>query len=98
MVLSVQSKILMTVLSIVLMFALFILFYYPQRQERYLLDNYNNEIENLAKTVALGVKIALTEQNFESVETALDFVRNDKRLQFVSIIQNDSVWNKSHIK
>ena len=96
MVLSVQSKILMTVLSIVLMFALFILFYYPQRQERYLLDNYNNEIENLAKTVALGVKIALTEQNFESVETALDFVRNDKRLQFVSIIQNDSVWNKSH--
>ena len=96
MFLSVQSKILLTVLSVVLMFALFILFYYPQRQERYLLENYNNEIENLAKTVALGVKIALTEQNFEGVETALAFVREDSRLQFVSILQNDSVWNQDH--
>lgn len=98
MFLSVQSKILLTVLSVVLMFALFILFYYPQRQERYLLENYNNEIENLAKTVALGVKIALTEQNFEGVETALNFVRDDSRLQYVSILQNDSVWNQDHTK
>ena len=82
MVISVKSKILMTVLSVVMMFALFILFYLPARQERLLLQNYNNEIENFAKTVALGVKIAITEQNFEGVETAIDFVRNDERLQF----------------
>jgi len=81
----------MTVLSVVLMFAFFILFYFPARQERYLLDNYNKEIENFAKTVALGVKIALTEQNFEGVETAIDFVRMDSRLQFVSLIQSDSI-------
>ncbi len=96
MVLSVQSKILLTVLSIVLMFALFILFYYPARQERYLLENYNTEIENYANTVALGVKIALTEENFEGVEMALNFVRDDSRLQFVSIILTDSVWNTDH--
>ena len=47
-------------------------------------------VENFAKTVALGVKIALTEQNFEGVETAIDFVRHDERLVFVSIIQVDS--------
>jgi len=91
--LSVKSKILMTVLSVVLMFALFILFYFPARQERYLLENYNEEIENFAKTVALGVKIALTEQNFEGVETAIDFVREDSRLQFVSLIQTDTLWD-----
>ncbi|MGB5667748.1 MAG: adenylate/guanylate cyclase domain-containing protein [Maribacter sp.] len=96
MVLSVQSKILLTVLSIVLMFALFILFYYPARQERYLLENYNTEIENYANTVALGVKIALTEENYEGVEMALNFVRDDSRLQFVSIISTDSVWNADH--
>ena len=74
------------------MFALFILFYFPARQERLLLENYNNEIENFAKSVALGVKIAITEQNFEGVETAIDFVRNDERLRFVSLIQSDTVW------
>jgi len=93
MVLSVQSKIMLTVLAVVLMFALFILFYYPQRQTRFLFENYNTEIENYANTVALGVKIALTEENFEGVETALNFVLDDNRLQYVSIIQNDSIWN-----
>ena len=96
MVLSVQSKILLTVLSVVLMFALFILFYYPQRQTRFLFENYNTEIENYANTVALGIKIALIEENFEGVETALNFVINDSRLQFVSIIQSDSIWNADH--
>ncbi len=92
MILSVRSKILLTVLSVVMLFALFILFYYPARQTAYLLDNYNNQIENLAKTVALGVRIALNEENFEGVETAIDFVRHDDRLNYVSIIQFDTIW------
>ena len=91
-VLSVKSKILLTVLFVVMLFALFILFYFPARQERYLLENYNDEIENFAKTVALGVKIAITEQNFEGVETAIDFVRNDNRLHYVSLVQSDTIW------
>lgn len=91
MVLTVKGKILMTVLTVVLMFAFFILLYFPARQERYLLENYNEEIENFANTVALGVKIALTEQNFEGVETAIDFVRNDERLNYVSLIQTDTI-------
>jgi len=95
MVLSVQTKILLTVLSVVLMFALFILFYYPQRQEDLLIENYNNEVENFSKTVALGVRIALTEENFEGVETAINFVKNDERLHFVSLIQIDTIWGEN---
>lgn len=91
MALTVKSKILMTVLSVVLMFTFFILFYFPSRQEQVLLQNYNEEIENFANSVALGVKIALTEQNFEGVETAIDFVRDDQRLEFVSLIQSDTL-------
>jgi len=91
MMLTVKGKILMTVLTVVLMFALFILFYFPARQEHYLLENYNEEIENFAKTVALGVEIALTEQNYDGVETAIDFVRDDERLVYVSLIQADSI-------
>jgi len=96
MALTVKSKILMTVLSVVLMFTFFILFYFPSRQEQVLLENYNEEIENFANSVALGVKIALTEQNFEGVETAIDFVRDDHRLEFVSLIQSDTLWNSSN--
>ena len=57
------------------------------------MKNYNKEVENLASTVALGVKIALTEQNFEGVQTALDFVKNDPHLRFVSMLQTDTLWN-----
>lgn len=81
-------------LSIVLMFAFFILVYFPIQQERSLLRNFNNEVQNLTGTVALGVKIALTEQNFEGVETAMDFVKQNPSLRFVSLIQVDSTLSK----
>jgi two-component system NtrC family sensor kinase len=88
----------MTILSVVMMFALFVLFYFPAQQERYLLNNYNKQTQNLANTVALGVKIAMTEQNYEGVQTAMDFVKEDKQLRFVSLIQSDTVWNDDHTK
>ena len=91
--LTLKTKIWITVLSIVLMFSFFILFYFPAEQEKHLLNNYNKEVQNLANTVALGVKIALTEQNFEGVTTAMDFVKGDPHLHYVSLIQTDTLWN-----
>jgi len=88
--LSLKSKIWFTVLSIVLMFGFFILVYFPYQQEKSLLRNFNTEVQNLAGTVALGVNIALKEQNFEGVQTALDFVKNNPHLRFVSLVQIDS--------
>lgn len=93
--LTLKTKIWITVLSIVLMFAFFILFYFPAEQEKHLLNNYNKEVQNLANTVALGVKIALTEQNFEGVSTAMDFVKGDAHLYSVSLIQTDTLWNNN---
>ncbi len=91
-----KTKIWLTVLSVVIMFAFFILFYFPAQQEKYLLKNFNKEVQNLANTVALGVKIAITEQNFEGVQTAMDFVKGDSHLNFISMIQTDTVWNEMH--
>ncbi|HVE61828.1 MAG TPA: ATP-binding protein [Chitinophagaceae bacterium] len=98
MVLSLRTKILLTVITIVLMFGFFTLFYFPAQQGNLLLKNYNNEVQNLANTVALGVKIAITEQNFEGVQTAMEFVKDDARLKFVSLVQFDTVWNKDRTK
>jgi two-component system NtrC family sensor kinase len=96
MLITLKTKIWLTVLSIVLMFAFFTLFYFPAQQGELLLKNYNNEVQNLANTVALGVKIAMTEENFGGVETAMNFVNKDPRLQYVSMIQSDTLWNSSH--
>src|SRR6476620_9923251 len=91
-----KTKIWVTVLAIVMMFAFFILYYFPAQQEKHLLTNYNKEVQNLANTVALGVKIALTEQNFEGVQTAMEYVKGDPHLSFVSLVQTDTMWNNAH--
>jgi two-component system NtrC family sensor kinase len=91
-----KTKIWLTICSIVLMFSFFTLYYFPRQQGNLLIDNYNTEVQNLANTVALGVKIAITEQNFEGVQTAIEFVKGDPRLQFVSMLQYDTTWDVNH--
>jgi class 3 adenylate cyclase len=93
-----KAKIWVTVLAIVLMFAFFISFYFPAQQEKLLLKNYNKEVQNFANTVGLGVKIALTEQNFEGVQTAMEYVKDDPRLRYISLLQTDTIWNEVRTK
>lgn len=94
--LTVKTKIWMAVTTIVLLFSFFVLFYLPAIQERALLNNFNKDVQNHANTVALGVKIAMTEQNFQGVQTAMDFVKKDHLLRFVSLVQLDTVWKPNH--
>jgi signal transduction histidine kinase len=93
---TVKTKIWLAVTSIVLLFSFFVLFYLPAIQERSLLNNFNKDVQNQANTVALGVKIAMTEQNFQGVQTAMDFVKQDPLLRFVSLLQTDTVWDARH--
>ncbi|MCW3118754.1 MAG: His Kinase (Phospho-acceptor) protein [Chitinophagaceae bacterium] len=85
-----KTKIWLTVFTIVLLFSFFTLFYFPAQQEKYLLANYSNEVENLAKTVALGVRIANNDENYEGIKEAMRFVTDDHRLKFVSILEDTS--------
>jgi two-component system, NtrC family, sensor kinase len=90
--LNLKTKIWLTILTIVLMFSFFTFLYFPARQEEYLLKNYNNEVQNLAKTVAVGVEIAINEQNFKGIKKEIEIVKNDPRLSFVSLLEEDTVW------
>lgn len=54
------------------------------------MESYNGEVLGIARTVALGVNIAMDEQNFEGVERAMGFVKNDKRMVYVAITDTDS--------
>jgi len=96
MFIALKTKIWLTVLTIVLLFTCFTLIYFPLKQGESLLHNYNNEVQNHANTVALGVRIALKEQNYEGVQTAMQFVRGAPGFEFVSLLQVDTVWNEKH--
>lgn len=91
-----KTKIWFTVLTGVMLFSFFSLYYFPGQQEKYLLHNYNNEVQNLANTISLGVKIALTEENFEGVQTAMSFVKDDPRLEYVNLLITDTAWTANH--
>ncbi|MFI5154486.1 MAG: sensor histidine kinase [Chitinophagales bacterium] len=91
-----KTKIWLTVLAIVMMFSFFVFFYFPERQEEYLLRNYNNEVQNLARTVAVGVEIAINEQNFKGIRKEIEIVKDDPRLSFVALVEADTVWNERH--
>ncbi|MFZ9388319.1 MAG: HAMP domain-containing sensor histidine kinase [Chitinophagaceae bacterium] len=95
MFIGIKTKILLTVLAVVLLFTIFSLYYFPTQQGRTLLMNYRNEVRNQARTIALGASIALSEQNFRGIKTAMDYVREDQELRFVALIQSDTVWNSS---
>ncbi|HQU56066.1 MAG TPA: ATP-binding protein [Chitinophagaceae bacterium] len=92
MFIGVKTKILLTVFAIVLLFTIFSLLYFPSIQGRTLLTNYKSEVQNQAKTIALGATIALSEQNFKGLQTAMDFVKENDELRFVTLMQNDTTW------
>ena len=62
------------------------------------MKNYNNEVQNLANTVAVGVEIAINEQNFRGITKEIEIVKNDNRLSFVRLVEEDSIWNESHTR
>ena len=96
MYISLQTKVSLTILTIVVLFTFFTLFYFPAQQRKMLLSSYNKEVQNLSNTVALGVQIALNEQNYEGVQTAMEFVKGNPDLRFVSLLERDTVWNSQH--
>ncbi len=96
MIFTLKSRIWLTVFFIVVMFTFFTLYYFPEQQRKALLKNYNTEVQNLVNSVALGVNIALTDQNFENLGAAIQLVKDDSRLKFVSMIQCDTVWTENH--
>jgi PAS domain S-box-containing protein len=63
--------------------------YYPRKQESFYLQNKNNELKELAKTVGLGVELSLSEQNFQGLKKTLDFAATRKDFEFIAIVVNE---------
>jgi len=96
MYITIKTKIWLTVFAIVLPFSFFSLYYFPTEQEKTMKRDFNNEAQNLANTIALGTKVALTEENFEGVQTSMQFLKSDPRIKFVSLVVIDTIWRNRH--
>ena len=87
---TVRNKIFIVVFFIILVFSPLLFFYFPNKQKEILMVSYVKEVKSVAVTVALGVNIALEEQDFAGVQTAMNHAKADSRLKFVALVQADS--------
>ena len=64
---------------------------YPQRQGELFRKNFQSELNQLARTTALGVEVALDNSDFENLGQIVELVNNSANLEFVAITEVDSL-------
>src|SRR5687767_8227486 len=95
---TVRNKIFIVVFFIILVFSPLLFFYFPNKQKDILMDSYVKEVKSVAVTVALGVNIAMEEQDFAGVQTAMNHAKADPRLKFVALVEVDSNAETGKVK
>lgn len=64
---------------------------YPQRQEELFRKNFDSELNQLARSTALGVEVALDHSDFENLGQIVELVTKSANLEFVAITEIDSL-------
>ena len=72
--------------------------YYPRKQEQFLLENKRGQVQELAKTVAKSYELAFTDsdetQVFGRVKEIIDFAKNDHDIERIQIYENGKLEHK----
>lgn len=68
---------------------------YPNRQETLLRRNIESELAQRTITTALGVSLALKYNDFEGLSNVIDLVESGDDLNYIAIIEKDSLGRKS---
>lgn len=90
MYISLKAKIWLLVNLAILSFAVFILLYFPAQQYTYLTETQDKEVQYIANSIATGVTIALSEENFQGINDAMKYARSDSRFRFAAMFYLDS--------
>ena len=64
---------------------------YPKRQEELFRKNFDSELNQLARSTALGVEVALDHSDFENLGQIVELVTKSANLEFVAITEIDSL-------
>ena len=69
-------------------------FYYPQRQEQLLSRYKQDELTQLAKTLAVGVEISLDRDDFSGLEKSISILQDGNASDFSAVIFVDSLSSR----
>jgi len=91
-----QHKISFSIIIILLIFLPLVFYYYFVKIKTIYTEKYEQQVIGIVRTVALGVEIALTEKNFQGVQTAIGYAKSEPQLAFVAVLQTDTTWSANH--
>jgi methyl-accepting chemotaxis protein len=83
-----RTKIQLLVNALLLVIALFVGIYFPTQTRQTLLESFMHEAQALAETVALGVSIGLQNQDLQSAQRAIDYVKQNPDVRFVALVSD----------
>ena len=84
--LSIQIKFLIGSLSTLLSLALFIIIFYPQKQQKEQIVLLKDKVKGISDILAFGIGAALESGDFAGIKNAFDFAKQYKELNYIVII------------
>ncbi|MFH0735367.1 MAG: HAMP domain-containing methyl-accepting chemotaxis protein [bacterium] len=99
---SIKVKITAAALLPIIIIVVFISFYYPGQQKSLTVKSVQTQVKTLSEMLAFSVGAGLKESNFELVQTAFNWAKEDKNVIFIDILDesNSSIiqYNPQNLK
>lgn len=89
---SISFKIWIYFSSILFLVSGLIIYYFPNQQRQSIIKYRGKELEELCRTISLGVELSLDANDFQKLNKSLDHYRNKQNeFDFLVLMQNDSI-------
>jgi methyl-accepting chemotaxis protein len=83
---SIKYKGIVSVLIPLVLVAIFVLTYFPSKQKSISMESVQTQVTTLSDMLAFSVGAGLKDNNFDLVQTAFDWVKKDKNVQYTVIM------------
>lgn len=87
--LSLKAKLIAGVGALVLMIVCFGLIYFPDLLRDQIHDAFDRELEVKCETLALGIGVGLGNDDFASIQRAIEFVKRDSSTRLIAILDSE---------
>ena len=82
---SIKYKLLVSVFLLLSSVDGFMMWYFPQRQQRQYQRAFEHELQGICQALSVAVGIGLVNEDLASIRVAFDFAKQDQSLLFVAI-------------
>lgn len=80
---------------LIILLSIAMVFYFPSRQSEAILSYRGQEMSELSRSLALGMEIALVNEDFGALGRVMDHARSHQDLSLTAVIEVDSTGNRS---